>query len=185
MWLKMSNWQDGKTNSNSSGSGNEKINPDSYLDIGIKSILNLPSELMQKENSFDVDKYMKMKVLLTEQLENIAIAMRKVKPMQQPYDSENLSESQKKLRMCLVDYFKENNLDIGVGSVPKADSVMRFILEGAYSTRIDLMREKLEKEVLEKGLSSDVADAQLANYKLRLIVGAVNNSKVRVVDIDA
>jgi len=179
----MSNWQDNKSSSNIHAG--DKINPDQYLDIGIKSILNLPTELMQKENNFDIDKYMQMKVLLTEQLENIAIAMRKIKPVQQPYDSESLSESQQKLRMCLIDYFKENNVDIGVGSVPKADSVMRFILEGAYSTRIDMMREKLDKQVAERGLDAKVADAQLANYKLRLIVSAVNNGKVKVVDIDA
>jgi hypothetical protein len=178
----MGSWIDNKSNV---GSSTDKINPDSYLDIAIKSILNLPNELMQKETDFDVEKYLRMKFILTEQLENIAIAMRKIKPMQTAYDFDNLTDSQKKVRDALIDFFKENNPDIGIGSVPKADSVMRFILEGAYTTRIDLMRDKLDVQVQEKKLPQDIADAQLANYKLRLIISAVNNSKVRVVDIDA
>jgi hypothetical protein len=182
----MGNWSEGKGQGNFGGlNASEKINPDQYLDIAIKSILNLPNELMQKETDFDVDKYLRMKFILTEQLENIAIAMRKVKTTQQEYDPDALNESQKKLRTCLIDYFKENNPDIGVGSVPKAESVMRFILEGAYPTRIELMRERLDKQVKEGVFSQEIANAQLANYKLRLIIGAVNNSKVRVVDIDA
>lgn len=181
----MGNWVDSKTSNQGNMGASDKINPDQYLDMSIKSIINLPNELMQRETNFDVDKYLRMKFILTEQLENIAIAMRKIKPSLQDYDEETLTDSQKKLRLNLIEYFKENNIDTGAGSNKKADSVMRFILEGAYTTRIDLMREKLYKKVEEKLLNQDIADAQLANYKLRLIIGAVNNSKVRVVDIDA
>jgi len=164
-------------------SGTQKINPDSYLDMAIKSIIALPNELMEKEASFDINKYLRMKVLLTEQLENLAVGLNVINTPKQEYELENITDIQKELREAIINYYRKVFPEIGNGAVIKADMVMCFMIEGNYYSGIKLRTEELNKQVEEGKVSEEIANSQKANLKLQLILKAIKNKKVKALEI--
>jgi len=162
----------------------QNVNPEEYLDMSIKSIITLPNELMQKETSFDVNKYLRMKAILTEQLENLAVGANKIKLPKREYVVEELNENEKELRKHLIVFYQKEYPDMGVGSVSKADAAMRYIVEGVYATKIHLRKQELDQEVSEGKLDQDLANAQISNLKLQLIIRAIQNEKVKSIEIN-
>lgn len=163
---------------------NDRINPDQYLDMSIKVIISLPTDIMQKEPNFDIDKFLRLKFILTEQLETIAVGLKKIKPVRRDYDPELLTENQKSLRLFLIEFFKREYPEMGSTACSRTDSVMRFITEGAYSTRIQMMEEKVKENIKSGLIDKEIGQAQLANYKLQLIITAVQQTKVKALDIE-
>jgi len=165
-------------------SGNQ-VSADKYLDMGITNILELPKLMFEKEEVFDVDKYISFNQILVNLLENIAIASNKIKPLKPSVDLDELDSDYQELRVALREFFKKHDPELGAGCVFKADTIMRFILEGEYPTKIKLMEAQLNDKVKANLIQRDIADSQLANYKLQVIMRSSIRSKARKVDIDA
>lgn len=162
-----------------------QVSADKYLDMGITNVLELPKSMFEKEQAFDVDKYMLFNQVLVNLLENVAIASGKIKPLKPSSDMDELPQHFQELREYLRNFFKKHDPELGAGSVFKADMIVRFILEGEYPTRISIMEKKLNDLVDAKKLTREIADSQLANYKLQVIMRSSIRSKARKVDIDA
>jgi hypothetical protein len=165
--------------------GGNQVSADKYLDMGITNILELPKLMFEKEQSFDVDKYILFNKILVNLLENIALASNKIKPLKPSTNLDELSEDYQELRRVLREFYKKNDPELGAGSVFKADMIVRFILEGEYPTRITIMETKLNEQIHDGKITQEIADSQLANYKLQVIMRSSIRSKARKVDIDA
>lgn len=161
-----------------------QVDAEKYLDMCLTQVLEVPGLMIEKQ--FDIKQVYRMKRLLTLQLENVALATGKIRLNRLKTDEDEYNENQKEIRMSLINFFKKENPDVGVGAVSKAKSIMKFILEGEYSTKIDLMEQKLEKEL--KGSDKEVretAESKLDNYKFQVILSAALSSKPKRVDIYA
>lgn len=173
---------------------NNKFNPtkfgqvdgEKYLDSCITAILELTKDLTANGQTFDLDTYLRLKRHLTLQLENVAIAAGKIKPIREKVDEEDYSEHQLALRDYLVNYFKEENPDLGIGAFPKAKSVMKFIFEGSYATKIDRMQESL-KDKLESSDSKihEAAESYLDNYKFQVILQSAISAKPHRIEVQS
>jgi hypothetical protein len=153
--------------------------------MGITNVLELPKVFLEKEQAFDVEKYTMFHHMLVNLLENIAVATNKIKPIKPSVDLDELDADTQELRKHLREYYLKHDPELGGGSVFKADMVMRFILEGEYPTKIKVMADKLKKLVEEGKLDRKLAETQLSNYKLQVIMRSSIRSKARKVDIDA
>jgi len=161
-----------------------QVDAEKYLDICLTQVLEIPNLMI--ERNFDIKQVNRAKKILTLQLENVAIATGRIKLKQTKINEDDYNENQKEIRMALINYFKKENADIGIGAVPKAQMVMRFILEGAYATKIDLMEQRL-KPYLESASADDreLAEAQLDNFKFQTILAAALSSKPKRIEIEA
>lgn len=161
-----------------------QVDAEKYLDMCLTQVLEVPSLMVEKQ--FDIKQIYRMKRLLTLQLENVALATGKIKLNRLKKDEEEYSENQKEIRMALINYFKKENPDVGVGAVSQAKSVMKFILEGKYATKIDLMEQKIKEELKSSDKETrETAESKLDNYKFQVILSAALSSKPKRVDVDA
>ncbi len=161
-----------------------KVDAEKYLDICLTQVLEIPNLMI--EHNFDINQIYRAKKLLTLQLENVAIATGKIKMKRVKINEEEYTENQKEIRMSLINYFKKENPDIGIGAVPKAKSVMKFIMEGEYATKIDLIKLQLKESLNSSDKNTKAAaESQLDNFKFQAILTAALSSKPKRVDIDA
>ncbi len=170
-------------NTNNNNNSNFRIQPDKYVDLAITNVLELPSKLIEKEENFNLDKYVVFHKILMNLLENIAIATGKIKVNKTEYCIDDLNETELELREKLIEYYKKTDVEIGQGAIFKADMVMRFILQGEYISQTSKIEEILNQKIINKEINKDIADAQLNNFKLQLIIKNISRSKIKKVDV--
>jgi hypothetical protein len=163
-----------------------KVDGEKYLNMAITGIIELPSKMLTDNPNAKANDFISMRRVLINQLEALAIATGKIKLVDRTtgFEIDEYTEAQKELKKHLVEYFRANDAELGIGAEPKAKQVLRFIIEGEYVTKLDLFEEKINKLVSENKLNDEEKKDRLADFKFSEIVSAAVASKIKRVELD-
>jgi len=154
------------------------INPDEYVDLALKSVLNYNAKVADLA-VMDLDKVKDTLVFLVNQAENVCIGSGYINRKKRKLETEELCPEEKQLYEAAMVYFKSKTNIFGSNIERLATKLLEEAVDGEYDSKVSFMREKLSSLVEKKELDDRTMDIQLANYKFQLMLDAVQSSKAR------
>jgi len=169
--------------SNMTTYGQKQINPDEYVDIALKNVLNYNARVAE-QNIIDLTKVRDMVVYLVNQAENVCIGSGYINRKRKKLSMEELSVDEKEFYEAAIKYFKSRKEIFGINVERMATRMLEEAVDGEYDSKVRFMKEKLKNGVDGKELDQQQADLQLANYKFQLMLDAVQSSKPKRADFN-
>jgi len=165
------------------GYGAKQINPDEYVDMALKNVLNYNAKLME-QNIIDLNKVKDMVVYLVNLAENVCIGAGYINKKKKKLDMETLDEHETLLYESAMVYFKAQENIFGSNIERFATRLLEQAVDGEYDSKVRYMREKLNASFESKEIDKSTEELQLANYKFQLMLDAVQSSKPRRADFN-
>jgi len=159
------------------------INPDEYVDIALKNVLNYNARIADQQ-VIDLNKVRDMVVYLVNQAENVCIGSGYINRKKKKLNFDDLNDAEKDLYEAAIKYFKTRKEIFGINIERFASRLLEEAVDGEYDSKVKYMREKLNLSVENKELDSKAADLQLANFKFQLMLDAVQSTKARRADFN-
>lgn len=159
------------------------INPDEYVDIALKNVLNYNAKIAEKD-VVDLNKVRDMVVYLVNQAENVCVGAGYINKRKRKLDFKDLDEHEQKLYEAAKIYFKSKPNIFGANIERLAARLLEEAVEGEYDSKVRFMRERLKQQVEVKELDEKSMDLQLANYKFQLMLDSVQSTKARRIDMN-
>jgi len=160
-----------------------KIEPEEYVDMALKNILNYNASVAEKEN-LDLEKVKSMQIYLVNQAETVLLGCGFINKKKKRFSADDLTVEEQAVFDALKAYYKTKPEIFGVNIENFAMRLMEQLVDGEYDTKVNFAKEKLKEQVERGELSASSFELQLANYKLQLMLAAVNVNKVKVMDFE-
>jgi len=160
-----------------------KIEPEEYVDMALKNILNYNASVAEKEN-IDLEKIKSMQIYLVNQAETVLLGCGFINKKKKRFVADDLTLEEQAVFDSLKAYYRTKPDIFGVNVEHFAMRLMEQLVDGEYDTKVNYARAMLEEQVAKKELSQSSFELQLANYKLQLMLAAVNVNKIKVMDFE-